>query len=174
MPVNKSDSISLPFNVGDSVVYPLQGVGNIKSIEKRKFKNKEIDYYNIYIPASDMTIMVPTEKILDLAIRSVVKPDVSKKVLKLLSSKSEPLTTDWKQRYQLSLDLLKKGGLKDLAIVVQNLYHRSKVKELPTLERKLFDGALRSMIDEIAISLNRDKNDIEETILSKLESTPEE
>jgi CarD family transcriptional regulator len=53
--------------------------------------------------------------------------------------------------------------------VVQALYHRSKIKELPVQERKLYDNALRLLIDEISFALKKDKKEIEMLVFSKLE-----
>ena len=69
----------------------------------------------------------------------------------------------------MNLDLLKKGDVTDIATVVKTLYHRSKVKELPILERKLFDNALKLMVDEVSFSLKKTKEEVEELIFSKLE-----
>ncbi|MFW6234884.1 MAG: CarD family transcriptional regulator, partial [Spirochaetota bacterium] len=80
----------------------------------------------------------------------------------------EPVTADWKMRYQMNHDLLKQGSVKDIATVVRALYHRSKVKELPILERKLFDSALKLLVDEVSFSLNKPKADVEKNIFEKL------
>jgi CarD family transcriptional regulator len=69
----------------------------------------------------------------------------------------------------MNLDLLKSGSVLDIATVVRTLYHRSKIKELPILERKLFDSALRLLIDEISFSMNKEKDEVEELIYSKME-----
>lgn len=50
------------FSVGEYVVYPVQGVGEIRTIEKRPFKDQEVLYYEIYFETTDMTVMVPVEK----------------------------------------------------------------------------------------------------------------
>jgi len=73
-------------------------------------------------------------------------------------------------RYQMNLDLLKSGSVMDIATVVRTLYHRSKIKELPILERKLFDSALKLLVDEISYSLGKEKEEVENLIFSKLES----
>ena len=39
----------------------------------------------------------------------------AEEALKLLSDDFEPITSDWKLRYQTNLDLLKKGTVKDIA-----------------------------------------------------------
>ena len=80
----------------------------------------------------------------------------------------EPVLADWKLRYQMNLDLLKKGSIIDIANVVRALYHRSRIKELPILERKLYDSALKLLIDEISFSLLKGKDEVEELIFSKL------
>ena len=79
------------------------------------------------------------------------------------------MPADWKMRYHMNLGLLKKGSVMDIAKVVHTLYHRSKVKELPILERKLFDSALKLMVDEVSFSLKKSKEEVEELIFSKLE-----
>lgn len=70
----------------------------------------------------------------------------------------------------MNLDLLKKGSVMDIASVVRSLYHRSKIKELPILERKLYDSARNLLQDEIASSLGKTKDEVDELIRAKLES----
>ncbi|MEE8441804.1 MAG: CarD family transcriptional regulator [Spirochaetia bacterium] len=154
------------------VVYPLQGVGQIISIEKRLFKDEKLLYYIIYLEVTDMTVMVPVDKADELGIRAIVSKKKSDEALTLISEEFEPIPADWKLRYQMNLDLLKQGSIKDIATVVRALYHRSKVKELPILERKLFDSALRLLVDEVSFSLNKSKDDVEELIFNKLEAEP--
>ena len=152
------------------MVYPLQGVGQITSIEKKPFKGTDIMYYIIYLDISDMTVMVPVDKAEELGIRSIVSKKESQKALRHISLQHEPVTADWKLRYQMNLDLLKSGSVIDIATVVRTLYHRSKVKELPIQERKLFDNALKILVDEISFSLNKEKVDVEDLIFNSLES----
>ena len=165
-----TSELDTEFKLNQYIVYPIQGVGQIISIENKIFKNKEILYYIIYFEVSDMTIMVPTNKAVEVGIRKIVGKKESEKALKIISEKDEPLTTDWKLRYQINLDLLKKGAIGDIAKVVRSLYHRSKQKELPILERKIFDNAIRLLIDEITHSLSKTKNESEQLIFSKLET----
>jgi CarD family transcriptional regulator len=158
------------FQVDQKVVYPSQGVGIIQGIEKKVFKNEKILYYHIYLEVSDMTIMVPVDKAEDLGIRSIVPRDEALKALEQIGEDYEPIPSDWKLRYQMNLDLLKKGSISDIACIVRSLYHRSKVKELPILERKLYDSALKLLEDEIAYSLKKTREEVETMIFSKLEA----
>ena len=151
-------------------MYPSQGVGIIKAIEEKPFKENTIPYYVIYLEVSDMTIMVPVDKATGLGIRPIVKKEEALKALDLISEDYEPIPSDWKLRYQLNLDLLKKGSVMDIATIVRSLYHRSKVKELPILERKLYDSALKLLEDEVSCSLRKPKEEVEGIIFARLES----
>jgi len=158
------------FIIDQRVVYPSQGVGIIKSIEEKSFKNNKILYYIVYLEVSDMTIMVPVDKAVELGIRPIVAKDEALKALELISEDYEPIPSDWKLRYQMNMDLLKKGSVLDIATIVRSLYHRSKVKELPILERKLYDSALKLLEDEVSCSLRKPKEEVENMIFSRLES----
>ena len=157
------------FNVDQKVVYPSQGVGKVTEIFKKMFKDEEMDYYKIHIDASDMTVMVPVSKAEDLGIRPIVPAEEAEEALNLLADAFEPITSDWKIRYQQNLELLKKGTVKDIATIVRCLYNRSKVKELPILERKLYDNAKKLLEDEIAFSLGKSEKEVEALIHAKLE-----
>jgi CarD family transcriptional regulator len=158
------------FQVNQKVVYPSQGVGIINSIEEKEFKNEKILYYVIYLEVSDMTIMVPVEKAEGLGIRPIVPKEDAQRALDLMGEDYDPIPSDWKLRYQMNLDLLKKGSITDIAMIVRSLYHRSKVKELPILERKLYDSALKLLEDEIAYSLRKNREEVENLIFARLES----
>lgn len=157
------------FEVNQKIVYPSQGVGTILEVRERKFKNDSLLYYVIYLEVSDMTVMVPVSKCDDLGIRAIVSPEEAQKALDMMGEEFESITSDWKQRYQQNLDLLKKGTVTDIASIVRCLYHRSKVKELPILERKLYDSTRKLLEDEISIALGKTPKEIEAIIHAKLE-----
>ncbi|MCL1817315.1 MAG: CarD family transcriptional regulator [Spirochaetaceae bacterium] len=140
------------------------------SIESRIFKDKKTPYYIIYLEASDMTVMVPVDKAVGLGIRAIVSKRTAEKALAFISEDGEAVPTDWKLRYQMNFDLLKQGSVVDIAKVVRTLYHRSKIKELPILERKLFDNALKLLVDEISFAINTKKDDVEQLIFTRLEA----
>ncbi|MDR0399574.1 MAG: CarD family transcriptional regulator [Treponema sp.] len=158
------------FQVNQKVVYPSQGVGVITAIEEKEFKNENIPYYVIYLEVSDMTIMVPVDKAAGLGIRAIVPSKEAQRALELIGEDFEPITSDWKERYNKNLDLLKKGSVTDIATIVRTLYHRSKVKELPILERKLYDSALKLLEDEVSYSLKKPREEVENMIFTRLES----
>ncbi|RKX85013.1 MAG: CarD family transcriptional regulator [Spirochaetes bacterium] len=157
------------YKTNQHLVYPLLGVGEIREITERSFKDKQILYYMIYLEVSDMTVMIPVDKADDLGLRPIVPKDKTFETLDHLAASYEPVTADWKMRYQMNLDLLKSGTIIDNATVVRALYHRSKIKELPIQERKLYDSALRILSDEIMYSLDITREEAGQLIFSKME-----
>jgi CarD family transcriptional regulator len=157
------------YAVDEKVVYPSQGVGLIREVVERDFKGGKVLYYNIYLEVTDMTVMVPVEKAEELGIRPIVTAKEAVAALKLMGEEGEPNPSDWKLRYQMNLDLLRKGTVLDIASIVRSLYNRSKVKELPIMERKLYDSALKLFQDELSFALGKPKEEIEAMIHEKLE-----
>ena len=157
------------FKVDQKIVYPSQGVGKIVEIKETKFKNEMVLYYVIYLEVSDMTVLVPVSRSEELGIRAIVSPEEAQKALDMIGEEFEPVTTDWKLRYQMNLELLKKGSVQDIASIVRCLYHRSKIKELPILERKLYDSAKKLLEDEISFALSKSAKEVEALIHAKLE-----
>lgn len=158
------------FGVDQRIVYPSQGVGRIVEIQEKRFKEDSVLYYIIYLEFSDMTVMVPVDKARELGIRPIVPTAEAERALEFISEEYAPIPTDWKLRYQMNLDLLKKGSVMDIASVVRSLYHRSKIKELPILERKLYDSALNLLQDEVSFSLDKSKDEVADLIRARLES----
>lgn len=157
------------FQIDQKIVYPSQGVGKITEIFDKNFRGQTMTYYKIYIEASDMMVMVPLEKAEELGIRAIVSKEEAQQALDLLSDDFGPITSDWKERYQNNLNLLKKGTIADIATIVRCLYNRSKVKELPILERKLYDSAKKLLEDEIAVAMDIPVKEVETLIHTKLE-----
>ena len=157
------------FKVNQKIVYPSQGVGKIIEIKEKDFGGQKLLYYVMYLEVSDMTIMVPVDRCTELGIRSIVSAAEAEQALQTIGEDFEPVTSDWKLRYQMNLDLLKKGTVSDIAMIVRALYRRSKVKELPILERKLYDSAKKLLEDEISFALDKPLKEVEALIHEKLE-----
>ena len=153
------------FKVGDAVVYPMQGVGCILGRETRRDK----EYYRVQISASDMDVLLPVDNASELGLRHLASATEARKAISSLSEKRESRGLDWKQRLLMNQELMKEGTLSSVAKVVNSLYRRSKVKELPVQERKLYDSALAILVDESSSVLGIGTEEIKKKIFAKLE-----
>ncbi len=154
------------YDIGEKVVYPMHGVGIISKIEKKEVLGESHLYYILRLSMTDMTVMIPIEKSDSLGLRSVVSDKEVDDVMEVLRqcSSDEGEDDNWKTRYITNQGKIKNGSITELAEVVRDLYRRNLKKELSSSERRLFDNALQLMIDEIALSTNIDKVEIEHRI----------
>jgi len=157
------------FAVNQHVVYPLHGIGKIIHFEELDFKGKKVNYYVIYLDMVEMTIKIPFDKSDELGIREIIPKEKAEAALESIKEEPVPQVADWKLRHILNKELLKEGTIENVATVVKSLYKRSQVKELPVQERKLYDDAVRFLIHELSLALNKTRDEIESTIHSFLE-----
>ncbi|MBQ5400337.1 MAG: CarD family transcriptional regulator [Treponema sp.] len=157
------------FAINQKVVYPSQGVGTVTDVFKKEFKGEMVYYYKIYIPVSEMTVMVPVMNSHLLGIRAIVSKEEAQKAIDMIADNFEPATSDWKLRYQINLELLKKGTVQDITQIVRSLYYRSKVKELPIQERKLYENAKTLLKDELSEAMGISPEEVEALFHAKLE-----
>lgn len=160
------------YEVGEKVVYPMHGVGVISKIEEKEVLGEKHLYYILKLSMTDMTVMIPIEKSEKLGLRVVISENKVGDVMEILKEKcpEEDMDENWKTRYTTNQEKIKSGSIEELAEVVRNLYKRNLIKELSTSEKKLFDNALQLMIDEIALSKNVEKAEIEHNIAEILEN----
>ena len=53
--------VTIMFNIGDKVVYPMHGAGVIQDIEEKNILGEKTSYYIIKMPG-EVKVMVPTSK----------------------------------------------------------------------------------------------------------------
>ncbi|MGN0907795.1 MAG: CarD family transcriptional regulator [Bullifex sp.] len=158
------------FTVGQHVVYPQQGMGIIRSIDEKTHGDVRERYYSIYLKNADMNIMIPVNRAASIGIRNIVSAEEAMSAIDSIRGKAGSTQMDWKHRLQHSQELLNDGKISSIAKVVQTLYHRSKIKELPIQEKRIYEGALSLLIDEASLALSLDKEEISALILERLES----
>ena len=142
------------FKVGDKIVYPMHGVGEINSIEKKVVLGKKNEYYMITIISNGMKVMIPVDKAKDIGIRGIIPKKDIKKVIAILSTEAEAIEEDWKLRYQNNIDKVKSGSIYEVSEVARDLFKRGNEKELSIMERKLYENAYQLITYEVAMSKN--------------------
>ena len=163
-------AITEKFNIGEHVVYPEQGMGVVKDIVQKKRNGVMESYYSIYLKNTDMNLLIPVDRARDIGIRSIVSKSEATDAIMNISNKDNSSTLDWKERLHKSQELIHNGSIGSIAKVVQTLYHRSKIKELPIQEKKIYESALNLLIEEDSLAMSLDSEQISTLILERLES----
>jgi len=146
------ETVEQQYSVGDYVVYPMHGVGEIQAIQKQVILGKRKQCYVLEILSSKMKVMIPVENSKEIGIRPIIKKRDVKKVLDLLQKDEVDTEEDWKIRYQNNMNKIKSGSIQAVAEVCRNLYKRAKDKELSLMERRLYESAYSLITSEVALS----------------------
>lgn len=139
------------FQIGDNIVYPLQGAGIIKAIEEKEIAGKKQQYYVIKMSASNMEIMIPEGKILSSNIRPVTDITALIHIIDIFQHGESDRLLTWKQRYKLNTDKIKTGKMQEGAEVVRDLMRIQKEKALNASEKKMLDNAHEFLISELGL-----------------------
>ena len=91
------------FQIGDKIVYPMQGAGVIESIDVKEIQGEKKKYCTIKLPINKMQIMIPMEKIENTSIRSIVDNSTLERAFRLFHNGESDESLNYKQRYKLNI-----------------------------------------------------------------------
>ena len=151
------------FKIGDKVVYPMHGAGDIVSIEDKAILDEIQSYYIIKMPG-EVKVMVPTAKAEEIGVRPIVDKETAGKVMKILEQDSTEMSMNWNKRYRDNMDKLKTGDIYEVADIVRNLSFKQKDKGLSTGEKKMLLNAKQILVSELVLVESRDKQEVEEEV----------
>ncbi|ERJ82828.1 CarD-like protein [Peptostreptococcaceae bacterium oral taxon 113 str. W5053] len=152
------------FNIGDKIVHPMHGAGVIECVEEKDFLGEKKNYYKIKMVLRGIDISIPIDKIEKLGLRSVMDNQTKETVKAILGGRMGDMPENWNQRYRANLELIKTGDVRELAVVVRNLFLLDMEKGLSAGEKKMLNVAKQMMISEIMILENREALEIEREI----------
>ncbi len=161
------------FKVGQKIVYPMHGAGEILNIEKQEVMGKEKEYYVIGLDINDMQVMVPVDNAKQLGLRKVNTELQMKKAFDVLEEKSRDLSDNWNHRYRANMEKLKTGEIEDISEVIKDLYIRDQERGLSAGEKKMLENSVGLLISEVAISSDIEQNEAKEIILEFLKKNDE-
>lgn len=151
----------IDFSVGDNVVYPHHGAGQVIKKEEKEILGEVRQYLTIKILHNDMTVMVPCENAGKAGLRRVIDEDTVKKVLAVLSDDVSEMPKNWNRRFKHNRDKIKTGDIYELAEVVRNLAVREQDKGLSTGEKQMYTRAKKILASEMMYALEKTEDEAE-------------
>ena len=164
----------IDFAVGDNVVYPHHGAGQVIKKEEKDILGEKRQYLTIKILHNDMTVMVPCENAGKAGLRRVIDEETVKKVLAVLSDDVSEMPKNWNRRFKHNRDKIKTGDIYELAEVVRNLAIREQDKGLSTGEKQMFTRAKKILASELMYALEMGEEQAEEHLDELLQRSGEE
>ena len=153
--VEKEESL---FRIGDKVVYPHHGAGQVVKKEARTVLGQEREYLTIKILHNDMTVNVPAENAERVGLRRVIDEEMVEQVLDVLSAGGTKMPKNWNRRFKHNRDKMKTGDIFELAEVVRNLSLRDQEKGLSTGEKQMFVKAKKILASELMYAKGLDED----------------
>jgi CarD family transcriptional regulator len=151
----------IDFAIGDNVVYPHHGAGQVIKKEEKDILGEKRQYLTIKILHNDMTVMVPCENAGKAGLRRVIDEDTVKKVLAVLTDETSEMPKNWNRRFKHNRDKIKTGDIYELAEVVRNLAVREQDKGLSTGEKQMYTRAKKILASEMMYALDKTEDEAE-------------
>lgn len=150
-------SKKLDFRPNEYVVYPAHGVGQIISIEEQEVAGFKLELFVITFEKDKMTLRVPTNKAVEVGMRSLSSPDVIEQAMKTLKGKAKVKRAMWSRRAQEYEQKINSGDLIAIAEVVRDLHRADDQREQSYSERQLYEAALERLTREFAAVAGNDE-----------------
>jgi len=147
-------------NIGDKVVYPMHGAGEITGVEKNEVGGVVSSYYIFRLPMGNLKLMLPADKTDEVGLRELIKPAQVEEVTKILTAETEQIPGSWNKRFQTNLERLKTGNILDAASVARNLTRQNNKKKISSGERRLLDLSRQILISELVYVCNKSPEEI--------------
>ncbi|MDQ4076974.1 MAG: hypothetical protein M3220_12100 [Chloroflexota bacterium] len=141
----------MDYEVGDKVMHPAHGAGQITAVKDIELVEGFEHYYEIEIPSESLTLNIPMRKMDDVGIRPVMKETRLERVLEILAGVPEELSDNYKARQAGIRNKIRTGHPLKLAEAVRDMTWRQEIDSLTRGDTKLLDQARELLAEEIAL-----------------------
>ncbi|MEZ0536156.1 CarD family transcriptional regulator [Caldicellulosiruptoraceae bacterium PP1] len=160
------------YNVGDTIIHPLHGAGEIIEIVEKNVLGECQRYYVVKVIYNDMKILVPIHNATEIGIRNVISEEEANKVFELLKKKEKDinynLPINYNKRIKENQQKIKSGNIYNVVEVIKMLAIRDRQKGLSTNEKIMFNNAKQILVSELGLAKGIDIKVLEKMIESIL------
>ena len=141
---------NLEFKIGEVVVYPKHGVGEIIKIEQMEIASIKTKFYVVKMEQSKLTIRVPLDKQEEVGLRKISSKKIIDDVFEILKLKPKIRRIMWSRRAQEYETKIFSGEPIKIAEVVRDLFRKNSQAEQSYSERQMFQVAIERLAREVA------------------------
>ena len=156
--------------VGDRVVYPMHGAGEIAGVEECEIMGQVKQYFILQQPVGDIRIMIPTDNADGIGLRQISPPEMIERVAEVLLEEPERPLGSWNKRFHSNLNRLKTGDILEVAAVIRNLILQDKRKRISGGEKRLLELARQIFVSELSFALGLPTEGAEAWMMEKLDN----
>ena len=156
--------------IGDRIVYPMHGAGEVSGIEENEVGGETKSYYVLRLPMGNMKLMLPIDKIDEIGLRDVIGKEKIPEVAEVLSGEAEQSQGSWNKRFHANLDRMKTGDILEVAAIARNLMRQNEKKKISSGEQRLLETARQILISELVFALDKTPEEISDWVDEQVSS----
>ena len=160
------------FKVGEFIVYPAHGVGEIVSIDDQEIAGLKLELFVIHFVKHNLTLRVPTNKIVSAGMRKLSDGPLIKRALETLTRRARITRAIWSRRVLEYEAKINSGDIVSIAEVVRDLYRSEFQGEQTYANRQLYEAALNLLSLEVAAVQSRTQTEAAKEIEATLAKGP--
>ncbi len=138
------------FKIGEIVVYPKHGVGEISKIETMEISSIKTKFYVVKMEQSKLVIRVPLDKQIEVGLRKISSKKVIDEVFSTLKLKPKIRRIMGSRRAQEYEAKIFSGDPIKISEVVRDLFRKNSQSEQSYSERQMFQVAIERLAREVA------------------------
>ena len=138
------------FKIGEIVVYPKHGVGEITKIENMEISSIKTKFYVVKMEQSKLIIRVPLDKQEEVGLRKISSKKIVDEVFSTLKLKPKIRRIMWSRRAQEYEAKIYSGDPVKIAEVVRDLFRKNTQADQSYSERQMFQVAIERLAREVA------------------------
>ena len=139
------------FQIGEHVVCPGHGVGQVTAVEERTMGEEVKSFYAVKIINNGMIMMVPIDS--TTGIRSLATEQQVQQMYDVLNQHDVEIDmATWNRRYREYTNKINTGSLVEIAEVLRTLFLLKERKTLSFGEKKLLGHCLNLLSEEVALT----------------------
>ena len=138
------------FKIGEIVVYPKHGVGEISKIETMEIASIKTRFYVVKMEQSKLVIRVPLDKQEEVGLRKISSKKIIEEVFNILKLKPKIRRIMWSRRAQEYESKIFSGDPIRIGEVVRDLFRKNSQAEQSYSERQMFQVAIERLAREVA------------------------
>jgi CarD family transcriptional regulator len=141
------------FDIGDRVVHPRYGAGEVVAHGRRRVLGSARDYLEIEMAHGSLRILVPCDATAAVGLRAIAGPRALRRIVEVLENEPAPIKESSSARQRRNLARLKGGDVLELSAVIRDLVLRAADGKLSPTERRLLERSRAVLASELRYAL---------------------
>lgn len=157
--------------IGEKIVYPMHGAGEVVGIEEKDIGGEKQSYYILNLSMGNLKLMLPVEEVEKVGVRKIIDAAQTEKVAEILGGRADKSVGSWNKRFHATLDRLKTGDILEVAAVARNITRQSYKRKISSGERRLMELARQILISELVFVFDKNSEEVTAWVDEKIKRT---